>query len=545
MVETGAHSLWDWLAAVSRRATWAFAAVSAGLAVLLIYVVAPQPLYTDVYYHLNAANRLVSGQGLTDAYLWNYVNAPASRSGDWSVPSHQYWMPMPTLMAAAGMALTGAPASYPAAQIPFAAALWGVALIGYAAGARLGRTAFMAWLAGLLTLLSPFYALGWGAVDSTTPFALFGAGCLLLLGALAASAPSDGRAGGWWLLAGALAALSHLSRPDGVLLLGVAALTVAIVAGRRRRWKTLGLALPLLAGYLLVMLPWLVRNLQAFGAFLPAGGLQGMFYTEYDDLFAYPAVASLQSFLAEMGVAGFITTRWAALFGSDGGLISGNFGTFLAVEGMIFLAPLMLIGLVRRWRNPFLWPFMLAALAVHLVMTLVFPFAGVRGGLLHSASALVPFWAALGLAGLGDVIGWVAKRRRTWQPGTATHVFGTGLLALAVMLLAMLAARGGRGPSTGERALYAALDAALPPGERVFSADPAAIYYFTGRGGAVLPNSPPGTLQQLAAHYETGYVLLQADGLPSGLESLWDSPPDLLTGVPIATEAGRLYAIER
>ena len=544
MVETGVHSLWDWPATVSRRATWAFAAVSAVLAVVLIYVVAPLPLYTDVYYHLNAANRLVSGQGLTDAYLWNYVNAPESLSGDWSVPSHQYWMPMPTLLAATGMALTGTPGSYPAAQIPFAAALWGVALAGYAAGARLGRSVFVAWLAGLLTLLSPFYALGWGAVDSTTPFALFGAGCLLLLGALAASARSDGRAGGWWLLAGALAALSHLSRPDGVLLLGVAALTVAIVARRQRRWKALWLALPLLLGYGLVMLPWFLRNQQAFGAFLPAGGLQGMLYTQYDDLFAYPAAASLQSFLAEMGVAGFITTRWAALFGSDGGPISGNFGTFLAVEGMIFLAPLMLIGLVRRWRDPFLWPFILAALAIHLVMTLVFPFAGFRGGLLHSAAALVPFWAALGVVGLGDVIAWVARRRRAWQPGTATHVFGFGLLALALMLVAMLAARGGRGPSADEQALYAALDAALPAGERVFSADPAAVYFLTGRGGAVLPNSPPETLQQLAAHYETGYVLLQANGLPSGLVSLWDAPPEFLAAIPITPEAGRLYAIE-
>ena len=123
MVETGVHSLWDWPATVSRRATWAFAAMSAVLAVVLIYVVAPLPLYTDVYYHLNAANRLVSGQGLTDAYLWNYVNAPESLTGGWSVPSHQYWMPMPTLMAAGGMALTGAPGRYPAAQIPFAAAL--------------------------------------------------------------------------------------------------------------------------------------------------------------------------------------------------------------------------------------------------------------------------------------------------------------------------------------------------------------------------------------------------------------------------------------
>ncbi|MFN8377353.1 MAG: hypothetical protein U0452_01675 [Anaerolineae bacterium] len=538
-----AFSVWDWPMSVSRRSTWAFAAVSALLAVLLVYVVFPQPLYTDVYYHLNAADRLVSGQGLTDTYLWNYVNAPASLSGDWTVPSHQYWMPMPSLMAAVGMAGVSAPGSYPAAQIPFTVALWGVTFIGYAVGARLGRTAFMAWLTGLLTLLSPFYATGWGAVDSTTPFALFGAGCLLVLGGLASRARADRRTGGWWAAAGALAALSHLSRPDGVILLVVAVLTVAIVA-RRRRWTALWLALPLLIGYGLVMLPWFVRNQQAFGAPLPAGGMQGMFYTEYDDLFAYPATANLQSFLNDLGPLGFITTRWTALFGNDGGLISGNFGTFLAVEGMIFLAPLMLIGLFRRWRAPFLWPFMLAALAIHGVMTLVFPFAGYRGGLLHSAAALVPFWAALGAVGLGDVIGWVAKRRRSWQPGTATRVFGVGLVGLALMLVLMLAARGGRGPSPEEQSLYAMVDAAVPVGVRIFSADPAALYYFTGRGGAVLPNSSPEVLRQLAGQYETDYALIQQNGLPTSLASLWNEPPAFLNPIPITSEDGRVYAIE-
>lgn len=536
-------SLWDWPPAISRRATGAFAAVSAVLAILVVYVAFPQPLYTDVYYHLNAANRLVGGQGLTDAYLWNYVNAPDSLSGDWTVPSHQYWMPMPSLLAAAGMAMFNAPGSYPAAQIPFTVAVWAVALVGFAIGARLGRTLFMAWLAGLLTLLSPFYAAGWGAVDSTTPFALFGAGCLLALGALASSGRDDARAGGWWAAAGALAALSHLSRPDGIILLGVGLLTVAIVARRRRRWGACWLALALLAGYGLAMLPWFARNVQAFGSLLPAGGLQGIFYTQYDDLFAYPAAASLQSFLAELGPAGFFTTRWTALFGNDGGLISGNFGTFLAVEGMIFLAPLMLIGLFRRWREPFLWPFMLAALAIHLVMTLMFPFAGYRGGLLHSAAALVPFWAALGVVGLSDVIGWVARRRRSWEPRSATRVFGVGLLALAAMLVLMLAAKGGRGPSASERALYAALDAALPAGARVFSADPAATYYFTGRGGAVLPNSPPEALLQVAAQYQTGYVLLEQGGLPGRLMSLWDAPPGFLRELSMTAEGGRLYAI--
>ena len=511
------RTLLGWPETVSRRSTGLFAVTSALLAAFVVFVVSEQPLYTDVYYHLNAANRLLSGQGLSDAYLWNYVNPPAALSGDWSVPSHQYWMPATTLLAAAGMAITGAHGSYAAGQIGFALAAWGLALIGFAVGARLGRTALLAWVAGLLTILSPFYAISWGAIDSTTPFAVTGAACLLVLGGLCAGSRFDRRAGWWWLAAGALAALSHLARPDGLVLLGVGGLTALIVAWRNRAWRAVWLFMPLLLGYLLVMAPWFARNQAALGTVLPSGGLEGAFYTEYDDLFAYPPNASLARFLDTLGPGGFVSTRLAALFGNDGGVISGNFGTWLAVEGMIFLAPLMVIGLFRRWRDPFLWPFVLGALAIHAVMTLIFPFAGYRGGLLHSAGALVPFWAALGVVGLGDVVGWVSKRRRTWNARTATSVFAVGLVALAVLLLALLAVRPARTLPDGERTLYAQANAALPSGARVFTADPPAFYYHTGRGGAVLPNSPPETLQTLSAQYDIGYALLTENGLPGGL----------------------------
>ncbi|MFN8564458.1 MAG: hypothetical protein U0703_23210 [Anaerolineae bacterium] len=48
------------------------------------------PGYTDVYYHLNAANRMASGQGLTDPYVWTYIGALDRLP----MPSHLYWMPL-------------------------------------------------------------------------------------------------------------------------------------------------------------------------------------------------------------------------------------------------------------------------------------------------------------------------------------------------------------------------------------------------------------------------------------------------------------------
>ncbi|MFN8564457.1 MAG: hypothetical protein U0703_23205 [Anaerolineae bacterium] len=88
-------------------------------------------------------------------------------------------------------------------------------------------------------------------------------------------------------------------------------------------------------------------------------------------------------------------------------------------------------------------------------MTFVFPFPGYRGGLLHSAAALVPFWAALGAAGLDDVVDWVARRRRRWNARTAKVVFSGGLVVVAVGLSAYIGMSGRVAPR--DPAIYAEL----------------------------------------------------------------------------------------
>src|SRR5258706_13304821 len=63
------------------------------------------PGYTDAYYYFNAGQRLIQGKGLTDVALWTYLGAPAALP----VPSHLYWMPLTSLVAAATMAFVGPP----------------------------------------------------------------------------------------------------------------------------------------------------------------------------------------------------------------------------------------------------------------------------------------------------------------------------------------------------------------------------------------------------------------------------------------------------
>ncbi|MEZ4667333.1 MAG: hypothetical protein R3E39_05355 [Anaerolineae bacterium] len=501
------------------------------------------PGFTDVFYHLNAANRLVTGRGLTDPYLWTYIGAPDYLPA----PSHLYWMPLTTLSAALGMGLLNAPGSYPAAQWPFTLMFGGTVYIGFWLGARLGKSHRHAWVAGLLTLFGGFYTRFWGAIDTFAPYAFFGSLCLVFLALVFESLLSTRRSLVYGSLGGACAALAHLTRADGILFLIVGWAAIVwlllfrkeILQGKIGNLVAIGIAMTV--AYAVIMLPWFARNLSAIGTIMPLGGTQTIWLASYDDLFKFPPDNSVDSLFAE-GAGAFLASRWEA--------ITNNIGTFIAVEGLVVMTPLMLIGLWQRRHQTFLCPFWLYALGLHLAMTFVFPFPGYRGGLLHSAAALVPWWAVLGVVGLDDVIEWVARRRRRWNANTAKKVYSTGLVGVAVLLSIMIGLPNRVVPQASST-FHTSLRDKLPPDARVMINDPAQLYYFTGLGGVVLPNEQPNVIPEIARTYGVKYLVLEgitSDGLssiamPTPLLTILSSPPDFLTPIPFDIPGARLYEI--
>lgn len=530
-------------AGVSTRERLLFIALGLVGAFFITRGLVAAPGYTDVFYHFNAANRLVTGQGLNDAYLWTYIGAPDSLPA----PSHLYWMPMTSLLAALGMGLLNAPGDYTAAQWPFALLFAGTVYIGFWLGERLGGTRRHAWFAGLLTLFSGYFTRFWGAIDTFTPYAFFGALCLVFLGLTVNPSLDESKVTRrpllYAALAGVAAGLSHLTRADGLLFLLVGWLV--IVWPGKPFWASFTRRLPALfaltLAYLLVMLPWFIRNQDAIGSPMPLGGTQSIWFAEYNDLFNYPPDATPAAFFAD-GLGTLFASRWEAF--------SQNLATFVVVEGLIVMTPLMLLGLWRRRREPFLRGFWLYALGLHLAMTFVFPYPGYRGGLLHSAAALVPWWAVLGVVGLDDAVDWIARRRRTWNPRSARWIFAIALLGVALFLSLSIGLRN-RVSSSAMPRDYQELLEKVPSEARVMMNDPAQLYYFTGLGGVVLPNEAPEVIQEIARRYDVDYLLLQEvtpDGLaaysaPSSLWPILTGPPEFLTPIPMDDPTVRLYAI--
>ena len=260
-----------------------------GLAALAFH----DPGYMDAYYAYHVAANLAAGRGFTEDFIWIYLTNPPSLSH----PSHLYWMPLASLLAYPALLLSGE--HFRAAQAPFlllsAAAVVTTALLAR----QLLPGTFRPLAAALLTLFAGYYFVYWLAVDA---FGAFTLAALLAFVATAGLLEEDRPLSRTVLLSallGLATAAAHLARADGPLLL--AACSLVLIASQRRRapqtWLLpLGIAS---AAYLLVMLPWFLRNLGVSGAPLPSGGLQTLFLREYNDIFSYGLALDLQHYLGE------------------------------------------------------------------------------------------------------------------------------------------------------------------------------------------------------------------------------------------------------
>ncbi|MGH2536707.1 MAG: hypothetical protein ACRDHL_04875, partial [Candidatus Promineifilaceae bacterium] len=190
------------------------------------------PTYMDAYYYAINGRQLAEGHGFSEPIIWQYLDAPAGLPA----PSHTYWMPLASILAAAGYRLGG----YATDGLLFWLLAGLLPLLAYAISQRLSGERWQAWAAALFAAAGGYYAAFLGQTATFAPFAWAGGVALLLLGlgwcaADKGKTVAAGRVRALWLLAGVCAGLAHLTRADGVLLmligLGLGALA-AVRAGR-------------------------------------------------------------------------------------------------------------------------------------------------------------------------------------------------------------------------------------------------------------------------------------------------------------------------
>ena len=483
------------------------------------------PSYFDAYYYTIGGQQLATGQGFTEPVIWQYLDDPAGLPK----PSHTYWMPLTSMVAAAGYWVHD---SFRGAQLPFWLMAGLLPLLSYAISRRFSAERWQARTAARFTMAGGYYAAYWNQPSTFVLFAWVGGGCLFAL-ALAQAR----QRGAYWLVAGVLAGLAHLTRADGLVLLAVA-LWVWLL-GVRDVWRAQtgqprlalqgGQLLLLLAGYLLVMGGWFYRTWLLSGRVLSTVGTQTIFLTDYNDLFAYNR---------QFDLAGYLAWGWGNILRSKLDGLWLSLQTYVGVVGLTAFSFFVVVGwlrvgqgrtapervAIRRFLRPVSW----YALALFIAMSLIFTFPGGRGSLLHSSTALWPWSMALAAAGIGLSVDWIAARRSHWNPQVAKRFFAVTFVLLVFMI--SLAVSGGQPLREAEGAVYAEIGAALPAGSIVMSGSAPNFYYHTGLMSIVTPNEPPAGVLAAARQFGADYLLLDPDRPPplAGLYAGEVSLPELV-----------------
>jgi hypothetical protein len=516
------------------RTDWLIIAVIGLLIQSIWLIVLEQPSYMDAYYYASNGERLAGGHGFSEMVIWQYLDDPSGLP----TPSHTYWMPLPSLLAALGHTLRG---DFLGQQLVFWLLAGLLPLLAFGISLLLSGERWQAWAAALFTATGSFYGAFLSQPTTFAPFAWSGGLCLLMLGIIGASRfySEDGagivkqvkkRPWLFWLLAGVFAGFAHLTRADGalLLLLALAIWLLELILSRRSPVDNEGAegeaSVPyranisyfavLIGGYLVVMGVWLIRNMVVIERLLSPVGFQSIFLTTYDDLFAYGRSIDLASYL-EWGWDNILLSKveslWVAI------------QTLVAVPGVVFLTPFIIIALVNVFHRPekraLVRPVVWYTIFLLFSMSFIFTFPGMRGAIFHSSSAIWPWSTALAAGGIGIAVDWIAKRLPHWEPDKAKRRFSTLFIILALILGIFVSLSRAR-PGT-DADILRQVQELVPEDSIIMAGNAPAVYYHTDLPSLSVPNEQVETVYEAASRYGVTHLLLDED-TPAPLEGLYN-----------------------
>jgi hypothetical protein len=265
----------------------------------------------------------------------------------------------------------------------------------------------------------------------------------------------------------------------------------------------------------------------ALGIPLATGGARTLWLTEYNELFSYPADLLTPAHWWQSGLGAILWVRLEAL--------GQHLQTFIAVQGSIFLSPLIVIGIWKFRSDTRVQLAVIAWLITLVSMTVLFPITGARGGFFHSGAAIQPMLWALAPIGLSESIYWAGQRRK-WNITEAMKFFRGGMVVLAIGLSGLLLFQQLIGLETeipiwdSYYLEYTALDNELiqqgaMPEDIVLVINPPGFNLASSRPAIVIPNGGVDTLLTVARAFGANYVLMEDDH-PLGLETLYIEPGD-------------------
>ena len=478
------------------------------------------PGYMDADYYEISGLQLAQGNGFKVPFLWNYLDEPKGIPH----PSHTYWMPFTSLIVWLGIVITRS-LSFERNRIIFILLSSFLPPLTAALGYRMTKKKTVAILAGAFSLFSGFYFPFMATSDSFSIYWMLG----LLLGFVLPEEwgeISNVKLG----IIGGIIGLMHLTRSDGLFWLLPGVLLVFIcrwfyaVVKNRQIGVISGIG-ALFLGYLVIMVPWMLRNVSVLGSPFSPYLSRSLWIREYNEMFNYPARTLTFGHWLAQGWHGIIQSRlWAA---------GVNLQRAVAEQGLIFLVLFILVGWYRTRKNPRIIFFSVSWVINYFMMTFIFPFAGARGGFFHASAAIQPMTFILGAVGIDEFIRW-GERKRGWQGDQALRIFGSAFVFIAFALTVFVTVRQVYHLEDYENIWgktersYKMLDTLLVQmgadgDDIVMVGNPPGYSLMTGRKSIVIPNGDTETLLEAAKEYGADYLILD-ENHPKMLNDLYLHP---------------------
>ena len=530
------------------------------------------PGYMDADYYYASGLRIANENSWSEPFIWNYLGDPQVLPH----PAFTYWMPMAGIISALGINLGGW-SSFWSARIGFLLIACCLApLTAYLAFVFTPQR-WAGFFAGVIAVFSGFYFAYLPTTETFAIYMILGGIFFLLVKKMQRDIehiiPESESKNNFrqprrvetfispfwvYLLSGVVCGLMYMTRVDGLVWMGmgIAAILIQWYSGKKSKLGGNGkletglrLWFPLmlfLAAFLFIISPWVVRNLFNFGSIFAPGSGRALWLTGYDELFTYPATQLTYERWLDSGITEIVQTRVWAL-----GL---NIMTAVAVQGTIFLIPLIISGLWLRRKD---WSVIVGIggwFANFLIMTLVFPFQGARGGFFHAGAGFQPLFWALVPVGLLAFVQW-GSRRRNWEFKQAKNVFAVGIIGFIVIMTAFLTwqriiGSNRSAPTWGKTELaYQEVEALLndlgvSPEAIVMVNNPPGYYAMTGRQAIVIPDGDLQNSLRAGKDFEASYLILD-ENHPDGLGEVYQHPGDYPgLGYVVTINQMQIYLLE-
>ncbi len=481
---------------------------------LIIASFQESPGYIDADYYYAGGVQLIRGNGFNEPYIWNYIDNPQSLPH----PSHTYWMPLASIISALGMWIAGQE-TYAAARVPFILLSACVPLMVFKLAQALSPKTSVALTAALFSIFSLYYAPFMPVTDNYPAYILLGCLFFLLI---------NWNSRKKYFIFGVISGFMALGRTDGLLWLGIAIIIVytqnpkIMFKESPRLWvphvfNFLGMTL---LGYLSIMGWWHIRNLVLFNSILTPGGAQLLWLTNYDQTFSYPASQlTMQSFF-DQGLASIISTRSNAIVSTLDSAIYYHFN--------MVLFPITFLGIWILRKEESVRVAVFGWLALFLVMTLIFPFAGQRGSFHHAGAAFQSIWwvaCAFGIDHIAELL-----TNRGFFRGRALVLFnGIALFLMVFYTNSLFYSRVIENGWSKDDGLYFSekerlKSLGISEEDTVIVKNPPGFYLALNTKAIMIPYGDESSLLTLADQFNASYLILDENAWLTDGNKLYKNP---------------------